>query len=330
MVLAGIGVKGQEALRRSTALIAGVGGLGSAVAEILARMGIGRLILVDRDYVSLSDIHRQILYGEDDVYEPKVEAARRSVHRINSDVSVQVMPISVINSGAMEALVRQADIVLDGLDNMKARYALNYLSVRLGKPYVFTAAISEYGNASAIIPGSTPCLEEFYGGIDDSKLGSCATEGINPAALLAVAAIEASEAVRILTGNTPLLASRLMLMDMSSLTIESVELKKNDQCPVCSLKEELKFTEDEVEVGCARGNSVTVYVNRPDSVDMLLAAHRLLKEGFAAEIGRYYVKFSGRGVRGVIYETGYMAAEAPAVDDPASLVKSIYELATGR
>lgn len=330
VTLKSIGLKGQEALMRSTALVAGVGGLGSAVAEILARMGIGKLVLVDRDYVSLSDIHRQILYSEQDVYEPKVEAARRRIREINSEVEVETRPISAMNLKLMEPLVREADVVIDGLDNMRARYALNYLAVRGKKPYVFAAAASEYGNVSTIVPGLTPCLEEFYGGLEEAETRGCEAEGINPAALLSVASVEASEAVKILTGNRPSLASRLMLIDISSLSFETVELKKNDSCPICSLGEERDYPEVEVEVGCARGNSVTVYVNRPSGVDVLLAAHRLLKEGFGAEIGRYYIRFRGNGVVGILYDTGYMAAEAPADGDPGSLVKSIYELAAGR
>ncbi|MDG6928218.1 MAG: HesA/MoeB/ThiF family protein [Nitrososphaerota archaeon] len=310
IVLDYIGPEGQERLGRSTALVAGVGGLGSFSAMELARMGVGNLILVDRDVVSYSDLHRQVLYDERDVGLPKVEAARRKLSTINSEARIEVYGSSVNNVELMDRLVKKSDVIVDGMDNMAGRYTINSLSVRNGRPYVFAAAIGLYGNVSTIIPGKTPCLEEFYGGLDDSGLPKCATSGVHPSIVYMTASICAHEAVNLLVGKTPGLASKLALIDLRSLSLQYVDLKKSDSCPVCS-GAAFRPREEEVELSCSKDGMATLFVNRPINLDIAVSVRNLKDGGFSIiDEGAYYVTFGKGSTRGTIFDTGYMVFQS--------------------
>jgi len=160
IALRDIGVSGQEKIRRARVCVIGVGGLGSAIVAQLAGMGVGLLRIVDRDLVERVNLHRQSLYDVDSLGMPKVEAAENRVRRINPDVRVEALTLSVGEHNA-EKVVEDMDIVLDGLDSLAARRIVNRACVKHGKPYLFGAAVEMFGNASTIIPGETPCLDCF-------------------------------------------------------------------------------------------------------------------------------------------------------------------------
>ncbi|MEM0097717.1 MAG: HesA/MoeB/ThiF family protein [Conexivisphaerales archaeon] len=331
IVLDYIGVEGQERLDRSTVLIAGVGGLGSFSAMELVRMGVKNLILVDRDIVSYSDLHRQVLYDEKDVGLPKVEAARRKLNAINSEANIEVYGSSVNYIKLMDKLVKKSDVVVDGMDNMASRYTINGISIKNGKPYVFAAAIELYGNISTIIPGKTPCLEEFYGNLNDSELPKCATSGVHPSIVYIIASLSTHEVLSLLVGKSPNLASKLALIDLQGISFQSINLKKDDNCPVCSRRNALKSKEEEIELSCSKDGLVTLFVNRPADIDIINSAQNLEKNGFSVDNGTYYVTFKKGGAQGAIFNTGYMVFQSEryyqGIEDEAL---NIYELSTGK
>ena len=157
IVMAELGYNTQLKLKDSKACLLGVGGLGSSAAMQLAAMGVGYLRIVDRDVVELTNLHRQHLYGVDDVGYPKVEAAAKRLQNLNPYITIEPLPLSVNQTNA-ENIVRGMDVVVDGLDSMAARYAINRACTKLGVPYVFGAAIETTGNLSTIVPGETACL----------------------------------------------------------------------------------------------------------------------------------------------------------------------------
>jgi molybdopterin/thiamine biosynthesis adenylyltransferase len=235
IVLPEIGYNGQLKLKNAKVCIVGLGGLGSPTALQLTAMGVGHLRLVDRDIVELSNLHRQHLYSIDLIGYPKVEAAARRLKTLNPNIEIEPMPLS-LNIDTAEDIIKGADVVIDGLDRMTPRYAINRACVKLNIPYVFGAVITTTGNASTIIPGKTPCLECFYGNIDDDKLPTCAVVGVHPSVIGVIASIEVAEAVKIITGKQPSLANKLLLCDIANMTFEEVHVSKSENCPVCGLK----------------------------------------------------------------------------------------------
>jgi len=232
IVLPDIGYNGQLKLRNSKVCVAGLGGLGSPAAYQLAAMGVGFLRLVDRDVVELSNLQRQHLYGADFLGYPKVEVAYKRLSQLNPNIEIEPLPLS-LNSNNVEDIVRDMDVVVDGLDRMTPRYALNRACVRLGVPYVFGAAIMTFGNVSTIIPDKTPCLECFQGNLDDATLPTCAVVGVHPSILSIIASVEVSEAARILLGEKPRLASKILHADIGDMKFEEVDISKAENCPVC-------------------------------------------------------------------------------------------------
>src|SRR5678815_1918762 len=142
----GIGIEGQDAISKSRVTIIGCGALGSMQSEMLARAGVGRLKIIDRDFVELSNLHRQILFNERDAREnqPKVVAAARRLALVNSAVNVEPV-VADVNFSNIEELIADADVVLDGTDNFETRYLINDAAVKLGIPWVYGAAVGLSG-----------------------------------------------------------------------------------------------------------------------------------------------------------------------------------------
>jgi len=232
IVLPDIGYKGQLRLKNAKVCVVGLGGLGSPAALQLAAMGIGFLRLVDQDIVEASNLQRQHLYSVNYLGYPKVEVAAKRLLELNPNIHIDPLPLS-LNSNNAEDIVRGMDVVVDGLDLMTPRYALNRACVKLGVSYIFGAAIMTFGNVSTIIPHKTPCLECFQGNLDDDTLPKCAVVGVFPSVLSIIASVEVSEAVRVILGKEPRLANKILHCDIENLKFDEVEIAKSENCPVC-------------------------------------------------------------------------------------------------
>jgi len=235
IVLPEIGYNGQLKIRNSKVCVVGLGGLGSPAALQLAAMGVGYLRLVDRDFVELSNLQRQHLYGVNFLGYPKVEVAAKRLHELNPNIEIEPLPLS-LNVNNTEDIIRGIDVVVDGLDRMTPRYALNRACQKVGAPYVFGAAIMNFGNVSTIIPGKTPCLECFQGNLDDEMLPTCAVVGVHPSILNIIASVEVSEAMKIILGEKPRLANKILHCDTEDMKFEEIEISKAENCPVCGSK----------------------------------------------------------------------------------------------
>lgn len=262
IVMTEMGYNAQLKLKQSKVCLLGVGGLGSPAAMQLAAIGVGHLRIVDRDIVELTNLHRQHLYGVEDIDYPKVEAAAKRLHQLNPYIKVEPLPISV-NKETVEKLVKDMDVVVDGLDNMKARYAVNRACIKYKVPYVFGAAITTTGNVSTIMPGETACLECFYGNLNDKNLPKCGVVGVHPSVINIIASIEVSEAIRIITGRKPRLVNKLLYFDLDELELNEIGLSKVKKCPVCGdnqTKPMLSLEHELVEEICGRkGKKVYLY-----------------------------------------------------------------------
>ena len=232
IVLDVLGPRGQRSLIDAKVCLVGLGGLGSPAAMQLAAMGIGHLRLVDCDVVELSNLHRQYLYGTSSIGFSKAEAATRRLRDLNPAINIEPRTVSVNSNTALD-VVDGMDVVVDGLDRIAPRYALNRACLQLGVPYVFGAAIMTYGTVKTVIPRKTACLECFQGGLDDERIEKCATVGVHPSVLGVVSSVEVSEAVRIVIGEKPQLAEKLFFCDIWDMRFDEIEIARSEICPAC-------------------------------------------------------------------------------------------------
>jgi adenylyltransferase/sulfurtransferase len=288
IVLPDIGYSGQLKLKKSKVCIVGLGGLGSPIALQLAAMGIGQLRLVDCDIVELSNLQRQHIYNTNYLGHPKVEVAAKKLNELNPNIRIEPLPQS-LNEGNAEEIIGGVDVVVDGLDRMTPRYALNRASQKLNVPYIFAAAIMTYGNVSTIIPKKTPCLECFQGNLDDEALPKCSVMGVHPSILNIIASIEVSEAIRIILGYKPLLTNKILHCDIGNMEFEHIDITKADNCPVCSLNSSISPLPLEYKIInelCSRNGKrvFTIIPKRKLQIDINKLNSTLEKDGFEIKI----------------------------------------------
>ncbi len=207
----GIGPSGQDLLRKKNAVIIGMGALGSSHAEMLARAGIGKLRIIDRDYVEASNLQRQQLYTEADALNrlPKVIAAKNRLSKMNSDVEIQTHITDLNTENALD-LFKDADVILDATDNFETRQLINDAAQFLGIPWVYGAATSSYGLTFTFLPGETPCFSCVYKHLPVQG-DTCDTVGIIAPIIQWVSAHQTTEALKLLTEHKGETARNLAL-----------------------------------------------------------------------------------------------------------------------
>jgi molybdopterin-synthase adenylyltransferase len=236
-LFAPIGPAGQERIKAARVLIAGCGGLGSNSANLLARAGIGFLRIVDRDVVELSNLQRQSLFDESDARQgtPKAVAAARHIADINSEVKVETVVADIGTANVLD-LLKGVDLVLDGFDNLEARYLLNDACIKENVPWVYASCVSATVVAGLIVPGKTACLRCLHKDLPEpGAIRTCDMIGVlGPAALIA-ASIQVSIALRFLTGEVP---SELTLItgDAWDLSLDRIVVRRHEACGCCELR----------------------------------------------------------------------------------------------
>src|SRR5438445_2761504 len=234
----GIGEAGQRKLLDSHVTLCGCGALGTVLANVLVRAGVGHLRLVDRDFIETSNLQRQVLFDEHDVAEnlPKAEAAARKLGAINSSVVVEPVVANIDRTNIVE-LVKDADLILDGTDNFEIRYLINDAAVRLGKPWVYGGCIGSHGQTMTIIPGETPCLRcVFEAAPAPGESGTCETAGVLSPIVNIVASYQATEAFKILTARRDQINRDLIYVDVwenVQRRIKITPLLGKVDCPCC-------------------------------------------------------------------------------------------------
>jgi len=265
VVLSELKSEGQDKLRRSKVAIIGLGGLGSVSAMYLARAGVGHLRLVDQDTVEMKNLHRQILYGVDDLRYPKAEAAARKIELINPEVHTEIISENLRSSNAAR-IVKGVDCAVDGLDNMRTRYILNRECANSKVPYIFGGAIGMEGNLSVFAPPETPCLECVLPNLDDAMLPNCETRGVLGATPGVIGSMQAIETVKLLAGIETSLKGRLLVCDFREMQFTSVQIVRRPDCPACQLgKVEPYEARERLTWLCGRN---TVNVNPPEGTSV--------------------------------------------------------------
>jgi molybdopterin-synthase adenylyltransferase len=235
ILFAGIGAAGQEALLRSRAVVVGCGALGSFHAMALARAGIGRITIIDRDYVEPSNLQRQWLFEECDAAEalPKAAAAERRLRAINSSVCVRAM-VADLTASNVAQLLDEAQVILDGTDNFDTRYLINDFAVSRGIPWIYGAAVGSYGLAMPVLPGRSACLRCVYPDPPQGAQPTCETAGVLNVIASLIASYQVADALKILCGRPELVAPRITRVDLwQSATRQSDAPPRDPDCPTC-------------------------------------------------------------------------------------------------
>jgi len=290
-----IGEAGQSRLRASRALIIGCGALGSAQAESLARAGVGELRLVDRDFVEASNLQRQTLFTERDAEEriPKAVAASNHLRKINSDIEVEAQVID-LNHSNIEQLLNGCAVVLDGTDNFAARYLINDACVKHQVNWIYGAAVGSYGVTMTIRPHQTPCLRCVFP--ETPPAGSaptCDTAGVIMPIINIVAAVQVSEALKLLTGKTHDLHGSLMQFDV--WTNEWRRINPGPPSPDCltcgrGMFETLAPNSREAAAVLCGRNAVQVSPSQPTKISFASLAEKLRPVG-EVKFNEYLLRF---------------------------------------
>jgi molybdopterin/thiamine biosynthesis adenylyltransferase len=236
VLFAEVGEAGQRRICAARVLIVGCGALGSVLAETVVRAGVGFVRLVDRDFVEITNLQRQVLYDEDDVAAqmPKAVAASRKLGQINSTVTIESHVADVDHTNILD-LARGVDLILDGTDNFEVRFLINDAALELGIPWVNGGCVGSHGQVMAIVPGVTPCLRCLMEGVPDpGTTDTCDTAGVLGPAIQVVASLQVVEAMKILLGKP--IESALTIIDVWDLSLRRLklgDLAERTNCPAC-------------------------------------------------------------------------------------------------
>lgn len=239
MLFTGIGAGGQERLLQSRAAVVGCGALGSFQAGALARAGVGRLVLIDRDYVELSNLQRQWLFDESDVEQalPKAMAAARRLGQINSGIEVTPW-VADLTAANVAELLAGVDVILDGTDNFETRYLLNDYAVSRNIPWIYGAAVGSYGLSMPVIPGRTACFRCVYPNPPAGAQPTCETVGVLHVITSLIASFQVADALKILSGQSDSLRARITTVDVWSGQVRQIEQPAPDPaCTACGARE---------------------------------------------------------------------------------------------
>jgi molybdopterin/thiamine biosynthesis adenylyltransferase len=322
ILFSGIGEKGQRRLREARVLIIGCGALGSAQAESLARAGIGKLRIADRDFVEASNLQRQTLFTERDASErtPKAIAAAQHIAEINGDVEVEPEIVDVNNSN-IERLLKDCNLVLDGTDNFATRYLINDACVKHQLNWIYGAAVGSYGVTMTIQPHRTPCLRcVFEEAPPAASAPTCDTAGVIMPIISVVAAVQVAEALKLLTGRDETLHGSLMQFDVWQNQWRKINPgKPSPDCPTCGLANFATLDAgagDFAAVLCGR-DAVQISPAQSTRIDFEQLAKRLQVTGD--------VKFNDYLLR---FRTGEF--EVTVFQDARSIIRGTNEIKTAR
>ena len=322
ILFSGIGSEGQSRLAQSRILIIGCGALGTAQAESLARAGVGTLRIVDRDFIEFSNLQRQTMFTESDAAErlPKVVAAANHLREINSDIVVEP-EIADVNYSNVERLIRNCDLLIDGTDNFATRYLINDACVKHRVNWIYGAAVGSYGVTMTIRPGQTPCLRCIFPEAPRAASApTCDTAGVIMPIINIVAAIQVTEALKMLTGQVDNLHHSLMQFDV--WRNESRRISVGQPVATCMTCGAHKFESLENGSGefaavlCGR-HAVQISPSHPVQVDLSELSKRLSIAG-DVKTNDYLLRF----------RTGEF--EMTVFQDARSIIRGTDDVATAR
>lgn len=323
----GIGKAGQERLAASRVTICGCGALGTVLANALVRSGVGFVRIVDRDFVEISNLQRQVLFDESDVTGnlPKAEAATRKLRAINSSVTIEPVVVDIDRTNILE-LCKDADLIMDGTDNFEVRYLINDAAVSLNKPWVFGGCIGSEGQSMTIVPGETPCLRcVFEAAPGPGEAGTCETAGVLGPVVNVVASYQAIEAMKLLTGHLEAINRELLVLDMWTNVQRRVKISRLREKVNCVCCKQRKFEWLDGAHGtqttslCGR-NAVQVSHRTSSRLDFEELARQLQASGKVSH-NKFMLKFAVEEFEFTVFPDGRAIIKGTADTDKA---RSLY------
>lgn len=326
ILFAAIGEEGQERLLQSSAVLVGCGALGTVSASLLVRAGVGSLRIIDRDFVEMSNLQRQALFEESDAQEslPKAVAAERRLRAMNSDAKIEGLVSDVTPKNALE-LLSGFSVVLDGTDNFESRLLINDAAVSLGIPWIYAAAVASYGVTFTVRPSKTACLACLLESADGSRHSgfeeTCDTTGILNSAACLIASLQATEAVKLLSGNFDALNEHLVSYDVWKNRFQSIRIARNPLCRACGARK-FAYLEGQAQphvTMCGR-DSVQIH-ERSRSLDLAELSRRLERSSLGVRRNNFLLRFQVPPYEMTVFSDG--RAVIKGTQDPA-IARSLY------
>lgn len=287
------GVEAQRRLQAATCAVVGVGATGGAIAETLVRAGVGRVRLIDRDVVELSNLQRQVLFDEEDArgHRAKAEAARDRLARVNSAVALETRVADLDGQSAL-GLLEGADLVLDGTDNFAARFVVNEACHALGVPWIYTGVVGTTVHGMPIVPGRTACLRCWIDAPPPpGAAATCETDGVIGPAVLVAAGFAAAEALKLLAGRPDEVAAGLFMVDAWTREARTLAVTPDPACPACAGRREHLGRAADAEELCGQE---AVLLRGAPPVDLPALARRLGGAGQVGPVSPALLRFTPR------------------------------------
>jgi molybdopterin/thiamine biosynthesis adenylyltransferase len=228
MLISGWGIKGQKKLKVAKVAVAGIGGLGCPASIYLTVVGVGKLVLIDKEKFELNNLNRQILGSQKDIGKAKAEVAKEKLEALNSEVEVKSV-VAEITKENVQNVIGNVDVVLDGQDNWKTRFIINEYCVTHNIPFVHAGVSALHGQMTTIVPGKGPCLRCIFPK-DPPEVEKIPMLGVTPAFF---AALQVMETAKLVTGIGSPLVGRMLFANGREMAFETVEVKRNVECTVC-------------------------------------------------------------------------------------------------
>jgi molybdopterin/thiamine biosynthesis adenylyltransferase len=319
-----IGEEGQKKLLASHVLIVGAGALGCANAEMLARAGVGKITIIDRDYVDWSNLGRQQLFTEEDVALklPKAIAAKNHLRKINSSIEID----AIVGDFTLdfETQIQNVDLIIDGTDNFETRFFINDIAMKYEKPWIYGAVVRSYGLTASIIPKKTPCLHCMLQTIPSDGM-TCDTVGVISPAVQMVASYQTAEALKYLT--TQEVSKHLVSFDVWTREFAKVDITKIKQnnCPSCGEHPIYPYLKGDVglktAVLCGR-NTVQIRPPKKQRISLPDISNRLKPIVQDLKANNYLISFLAEEVRVVVFQDGRALIHGTKEEEKA---KQIYQ-----
>lgn len=303
-----IGEKGQKLLKQKHVLIIGVGALGSASAEALVRAGVGKLTIIDRDYVEWSNLQRQQLYTEQDAQDkvPKVIAAKKRLQSINSEVEISVSILDACTE-RLVPLLANVDVMVDATDNFDVRFMINDFAQKYQIPWVYGSCVGSYGATYTIVPGKTPCYHCLLKAVPNSGM-TCDTVGIISPTVQIVAAYQVAEVLKLLVGDEAALRKKYLTFDVWQNQHYEINVDKirDSDCPTCGPNPTYPYlayeNQTKIDVLCGR-DAIQIRPAKPIHYNLDQLAVQLRPYGDIQK-NPYLVSCQAEDYRLVIFQDG--------------------------
>ncbi len=318
--------KDQKRLEGCKVTIIGMGALGSVTSELLARAGIGKLVIVDRDYVEKSNLQRQLLFDENDIGQAKSDASREKLSRINSEMEIES---KVCDAGPdnIEDLVFGSDLVMDCSDNMETRFLINDCCMKARKPWIYIGALGSVGATMNFVAIDNPCFRCIFKDAPQGSIDTTETSGILNTTIASVSSLAVTQAIKILTGKD--YSRDMIYIDIWNQRIDRMKIKRLPDCPACCGKYEyleMIVPEQKYKIKMLSSKSFQLTPHDKRDIDLDNLFQKLQQEGKTSIFGHVlHLTTDGKDIS--IFSDGRMIVK-DAKDKEQ--VRSLYELYVGR